>query len=183
MRLFWKKAPPQKVLPINDETSYEALLTVDFGSLITYPDENKDDFIENIRFAKIQAALGLQFDTISWANNCYDIFAGKRELQEISLHYSYDGTNYLLIDSYFDPIDQLDLIHVGFKTPASNENTLKYLCRDFYDNCETRIMYTEGTNAVFQNYPIHDETRKRFPQIMMPEYLKGKRIVKTAATL
>lgn len=159
--------------------TFEIKISVPFGELAHYPDEEVDFFIENPRFKSIRDLLGIQIDVVRWVNECYSILQGERNLSRIELFYSKDRMNYILLDNYIDPQDQLDFINIGIKTTREHSNRLKSLSREFNDACKyCGVHYEEGTSAIFKIYPIDEATLKRYVNAPESTYLKGKVVKK-----
>ena len=154
----------------------EILICAPFNLLIEYPDENEDLFVENPNFSSIKSLLQIDIDTITWANECYDILGGKRELQSIKLFYAKDGQNYILLNNYFDPYDQLDTVDIGIKGKPEVADELRVLSRRLFDDCKYKIAYQEGNGQVFSQYPIDEFSRKRYLSVPENKYLEGKKV-------
>lgn len=145
-------------------------------TLVTFPDEDKDDFIENSKFKAIREHLNIDIDIVGWYNRCIQIALGKNELQKIEIYYSLDELSYILLDNYRDPHDQLDLIGVGIKTTAELGSETRNLTRILNDESPYNIDYCEGSNPVFKLYPIDERSKKRYREPQISEYLNGKEI-------
>jgi hypothetical protein len=118
-------------------------------------------FIEKKEFKEIREFLGIEIDIYSWINDCHQNLQGEHNLRCISLFYSQNGENYILLNNYFDPIDQLDIVHVGVKTTFLNNKVLKSLTRVFSDVCEINISYQEGNSSISSFYPIDEIVLRR----------------------
>ena len=156
----------------------ELLFYICFSELVYYPDENEDIFIEKTEFRNIRELLGIEIDIQNWIRQCEKILQGERNLRSISLFYSKNKENYILLENYFDPIDQLDFVHVGVKTTFKNSKALKELGRAFSDVCKYNIDYTEGNSSIFKFYPIDDEKLKRYNTKPLIDLSKGKLVRK-----
>ncbi len=154
----------------------EVLITAPFNLLIKYPNDNEDIFIENPIFFTIRQVLQIELNTIQWANECYDILAGKRELQRIKLFYDKSKKNYILLDNYFDPLDQLDTISIGIKGADDVAEELRKVIRMLFEDCEYKIGYYEGNGQVFRYYPIDEITKKRYLKLPDNRVIKGQKI-------
>jgi hypothetical protein len=156
----------------------EILYTICFSELVRYPDENDDLFVERTEFKNVRDFLGIEIDVIDWINKCYNILEGERNLQSITLFYSKNKENYILLDSYFDPLDQLDFIQVGVKTTYKNNTLVKALGRKFSDICEYNISYEEGSGSIRKYYPIDEEDLRRRLHEPKIDLSKGKLVRK-----
>lgn len=152
----------------------EIRIVLPFDRLVYYPDDDDDTFFENPKFKSIRDHLGIHIDVINWVNGCHRILAGERHLHDITLFYARDKKSYILLDRYLDPVDQLDLINVGFKTVAEKGEVLRSLTRALNDESEYNIHYSEGSNAVFKIYPIDKESSNMYREKQKSPYLKGK---------
>jgi hypothetical protein len=144
--------------------------------LISYPDDNNDEYFENPTFKDIREYLNIEIDVNSWYNRCLQIAFGKKELQKIELYYSKDELSYILLDNYRDPYDQLDLIGIGVKTTNELGVEIRKLTRKLNDESPYNIYYCEGSNPIFKLYPIDERTKMRYQEPQISEYLKGKEI-------
>ncbi|ABG58568.1 hypothetical protein [Cytophaga hutchinsonii] len=146
------------------------------NTLVVYPDENKDEFIENPNFKVIRECLNIDIDITDWYNKCIQIALGKMELQKIEIYYSSDEESYILLDNYRDPYDELDLIGIGVKTTSELGEQVRKLTRILNDESPYNINYCEGCNSVFKLYPIDEKTKGRYKEPQKSEYLDGKEI-------
>lgn len=160
------------------EYNLELLFCICFSELVYYPDENEDIFIEKTEFRNIRELLGIEIDIQNWIRLCEKILQGERNLQSISLFYSKNKENYILLENYFDPIDQLDFVHVGVKTTFKNSKAVKELGRAFSDVCKYNISYEEGSSSIFRIFPIDSETLKRCNSKPFIDLSKGKLVRK-----
>lgn len=60
------------------------------NTLVIYPDEDMDEFIENPHLKIIIEYLNIDIGIIDWYNRCIQIAIGKMELQKIEIHYCPD---------------------------------------------------------------------------------------------
>ncbi|MBA6316899.1 hypothetical protein [Cellulophaga baltica] len=158
------------------EWDIEIKLFLPKNTLVIYPDENKDEFIENPNFKAIRECLNIEIDIVDWYNRCIQIALGKKELQKIEIYYSSDEQSYILLDNYRDPYDQLDLIGIGVKTTSELGEKVRKLTRVLNDESPYNINYCEGSNPVFKLYPIDEKTKSRYRETQKSEYLVGKEI-------
>ncbi len=156
----------------------ELLYSISFSELLHYPDDNDDSFIEKTEFKNIREFLEIEIDVQDWINQCYKILQGERNLQSITLFYSKNKENYILLDNYFDPTDQLDFVNVGIKTKNNNNKSLKTLGRKFSDICEYNISYEEGSSSIRKYYPIDEEDLRRRLHEPKIDLSKGKLVRK-----
>lgn len=160
------------------EKDLELLFCISFSDLIYYPDKNEDIFFEINEFKCIRDFLQIKINIFDWINQCHRILEGNKKLQCIKLFYSKNKESYILLDNYFDPFDQLDLITIGIKTINKNSSTLKILGRKFFDICEYNISYQEGCSSIRQFYPIDHEALKKVHTKPVNDLTKGKYIRK-----
>ena len=168
----------KKLLWNNMDYDLELLYSISFSELVCYPDENDDSFIEKVEFKNIREFLGIEIDVQDWINQCYNILQGERNLQSITLFYSSNKENYILLENYFDPTDQLDFVHVGIKTTNKNNKSLKIFGRKFSDTCEYNISYEEGSGSIRKYYPIDEEDLRRRVHEPKIDLSKGKLVRK-----
>jgi hypothetical protein len=160
------------------ENDLEICYSICFSELVYYPDENDDLFLERPEFKKIRDFLEIDIDVIEWINQCYEILGGDKNLQSINLYYSKDKESYILLENYFDPIDQLDIIQVGIKTTNNNKKLLKKLARAFSDECRYIISYEEGNSSISKYYPIDEKDLRRRLEDPKVDLSKGKLVRK-----
>lgn len=156
----------------------ELLYSICFSELVHYPDENDDSFIERIEFRAIRDFLEIEIDVIDWINQCHKILQGERHLQGINLYYSKNGENYILLENYFDPTDQLDFVNVGVKTIHNNNESLKALGRAFSDVCRYIVAYEEGSSSIRRFYPIDEKGLQHRVDEPKKDLSKGKLVRK-----
>lgn len=156
----------------------ELLYSICFSELVHYPDENDDSFIERLEFRAIRDFLEIEIDVIDWINQCHKILQGERHLQSINLYYSKNGENYILLESYFDPTDQLDFVNVGVKTIHNNNESLKALGRAFSDVCRYIVAYEEGSSSIRRFYPIDEKGLQHRVDEPKKDLSKGKLVRK-----
>jgi hypothetical protein len=53
----------------------------------------------------------------------------------------------IVLDTYRDPLDQLDMIQVGWRSQVEDYE-LRRLSRKFYDECEFAVRYQEGQSVL-----------------------------------
>ncbi|QXP54142.1 hypothetical protein [Cellulophaga sp. HaHa_2_1] len=154
----------------------EIILTLPSTALVTFPDENKDEYYENESFKVIREFLDIDININNWYNRCTQIAFGKKHLQKIELYYSKDDKSYILLDNYADPYDQLGLIGLGIKTTAELGADIRNLTRKLNDESNYNINYSEGSNLVFKLYPIDEKTKSKYREPQKSDYLQGKQI-------
>jgi len=155
----------------------EIKISIPFGDLITYPNEDSDKFIENNKLKSIRDYLKINIDILDWVYRIEKILEGNKKLCQIELHYSKDEDSYILLDNYLDPYDQLDIITIGFKTTAKKARKLRKLARLFNDDSIYNIDYREGAYSLFKNYPIDEKSKNKFLKPLISNYLNGKKII------
>jgi hypothetical protein len=156
------------------EYDLEICYSICFSELVYYPDENDDLLLERPEFKKIRDFLEIEINVIEWINQCYEILGGDKKLQSINVYYSKDYESYILLENYFDPIDQLDIIQVGIKTPNINKKLLKPLARNFSDACRYILSYEEGSSSISKQYPIDAKNLHRRIEDPKIDLSKGK---------
>lgn len=132
----------------------EIKMLIPFDELVLYPDDSRDEYIPDPGFQKIADYLHVQLDIPKLHDDlCKGLCEGKMH-PSISVYYA-DNTykNFILIDTYLDPTDQLDFILVGIRCTAENGGTIRQYAHDFYKNrCKYNVLYAEGNYVIRDHY-------------------------------
>ena len=154
----------------------EVKMMIPFDTLAIYPDDNVDEYDIEPTFVKIMKLLNVEFDVPRVVENLYDF---RTEKSSIEVHYSLDSfEEFIILDTYIDPTDQLDFIYIMFRCKACKGGELRRLAYKFYTNtCKYNVHYEEGCNILKSSIGI-DFTK---PDILhshnMKEILKEKKVV------
>lgn len=82
-------------------------------------------------------------------------------------------TSCIVLDTYRDPLDQLDMIQMGWRSQGE-DHELRRLSRKFYDECEFAVRYQEGQSVLseklredryprtFRYHAVFEQRMKRY---------------------
>ncbi|MCU6793383.1 hypothetical protein OB236_14850 [Paenibacillus sp. WQ 127069] len=132
----------------------EIKMIVPFHSIIFYPDDYKDEYIEEPTFKKLREFLNIE---INVSEIVEDLRKNRPRNSTISVYYSESSFNqFILFDSDMDPTDQLDLITVCIRCTAEYGGTIRLYAHEFYTNCcEYNVIYSEGSYVIRDLYKIN----------------------------
>lgn len=129
----------------------EIRMIIPYDSLIFYPDEYKDEHVEEPTFEKLRKHLDIDIDV---AEIIEEIRNKRGRINStMSIYYSeHSYSNFIIVDSELDPRDQLDLITICIRCTANLGGVIRKYAHEFYTNCcEYNIIYSEG-NYVIENH-------------------------------
>lgn len=132
----------------------EIRMIIPFHSLIFYPDDYKDEYVEEPTFEKLRKILNIDMNV---SEIIEEIRSNRGNINSaISIYYSEKTyKNFIIIDSEMDPTDQLDLITICIRCIATLGGVVRNYAHQFYTNCcEYNIIYSEGNYVVRNLYKI-----------------------------
>ncbi|MHC1683058.1 MAG: hypothetical protein AB6733_08935 [Clostridiaceae bacterium] len=144
----------------------EIRMFVPFDTIIFYPDDFKDEYIEEPSFRKIRELLNIDIDVLNIAEEIYR----DRKSSYISVYYSKDCfKNYILFDVDIGATDQLDLITICIRCSSEFGGMIRQYAHEFYTSrCSYNIIYSEGNNEIRKLYNIdfslYSEFYKNYPK-------------------
>ena len=126
----------------------EIRMRVPFESLILYPDNSGDEYVEEPIFKKIREVLGINLDISPIIENIY-------AKDSIMVHYAEDtDENYILFDINIGN-DQLDIITIGIRCTADVGGTVIQLAHELYSKRhQYNILYAEGNREIVSFYKM-----------------------------
>lgn len=115
------------------------------SDLVFYPDEQRDEYIPHPNFQAVMDVLSIHVPIeaiyeryFDHPVNTGDVLVFGREEQPGSC---------IVLDTYRDPLDQLDMIRFGWRTKENIEEVQR-LSRLLYDECEYAVCYSEGQSVL-----------------------------------
>lgn len=128
----------------------EIRMVVPFDTLVIYPDDNQDEYIEDPNFKRMREYLKINIDISSIIE---ELYINREKNGSISIYYSDDTSkNYILLDTHIDPTDQLDLITIGVCCSKEYGGIIRRYVHEFYAKCKYNISYSEGLKEITQLY-------------------------------
>ncbi|WP_160680865.1 hypothetical protein [Clostridium sp. C8-1-8] len=129
----------------------EIQMMVPFDTMVYYPDDFKDEYIEEPLFAKIREFLKIDLDVNSIVEELYKN-RGKNSC--ISIYYSNESfKDFILVDTEIDPSDQLDLIRICICCSKHYSGVIREYAHKFYaSRSKYNITYSEGFNEILRKY-------------------------------
>jgi hypothetical protein len=136
---------------------YHFLLTLSLTELVTYPDDYNDYYEEHSLVRELIRVLKIDFP-IKQIHERY--FNDPVNTGDVLLFKSNEGSNnFIIIDTYKDPFDQLDLVSFGAQVNSNDIVETREIFRRIYDKCRVPISYREGQGVLNEkstpsNYPM-----------------------------
>lgn len=154
----------------------EVKMMIPFDTLAIYPDDNVDEYYIEPTFVKIMKLLNVEFDVRRVIETLYEF---RTEKSSVEVHYSLDSfEEFIILDTYIDPTDQLDFIYIMFRSKACKGGELRRLAHKFYtDTCEYNVHYEEGCNIIKSSIGIDFTKPQTLNSRNMKKTLKGKKVV------
>ncbi|WP_315073564.1 hypothetical protein [uncultured Clostridium sp.] len=133
----------------------EIKMMIPFDSLVVYPSDDVDEYNIEPTFVKIMELLKVEFDVCRVIEALYSC---RNDKSAMEVHYSIDSfEEFIILDTYIAPTDQLDFIYIMFRSKYSKGGELRRLTHKFYtDTCKYNVYYEEG------NYIIKNSTKIDF---------------------
>jgi hypothetical protein len=138
---------------LDTQWDLEIQMLVPFDIMVYYPDDFKDEYIEEPLFVKIRECLKVDLDINSIVEELY-MNRGKNSC--ISIYYSDDSfKNFILIDTDIDPTDQLDLIRICIRCSKQYSGIIREYAHKFYaSRSKYNITYSEGADEISRKYDV-----------------------------
>lgn len=122
--------------------NYQFLMTLSITELVTYPDDDNDDVEEHILLNEILQEVEVHFPMkqiyeryLDDPVNTGDVLMYKSNVR---------ATDYIIIDTYKEPYDQIDLVRFGAQVSGNKIIKTRERFRKLYDQCGVHIRYQEG---------------------------------------
>ncbi|OWA33480.1 hypothetical protein B9G55_22745 [Saccharibacillus sp. O16] len=127
--------------------TYQFLITLSIGELIFYPDEFEDDHEADERVRQLAEQLEIAFPMTEIYDRHLEM---KINTGDVLLYRGARRGGCLVIDTYREPYDQLNVVRFGGQIFDEDERlpNVKRLFRELYDGCETKIRYEEGQGVL-----------------------------------
>ncbi|MFE5322109.1 hypothetical protein ACFQ88_25880 [Paenibacillus sp. NPDC056579] len=131
----------------------EIKMIVPYDSIIFYPDEYKDEYIEEPAFKKLREFLSIE---INVSEIVEDLNNNRLRNSPVFIYYSERSfDNFIILDTERDPTDQLDLITICIRCTAKSGGVVRRYAHEFYTSrCNYNIIYYEGNNLIKSLYKI-----------------------------
>ena len=133
----------------------EIKMRIPFNCLVFYPNDSKEEYISDPDFQKIADYLNIKIDIPElYKDVCRELHGEAKYNPAISVYYA-DNTyrNFILIDTYRDPTDQLDLIFVCIRCTGDKGGTIRKNAHEFYiKRCKYNVIYAEGNYVIRDHY-------------------------------
>lgn len=126
---------------------YEFNITASISELVWYPDEWSDEYKVHPNFQAVMDRLGITVPVRDIYERYFDSPVNSGHV--LVFHEVEDSVSCIVLDTYRDPLDQLDLIHLGWRS-HSRDNEIRRLSRKFYDECEFAVRYQEGQSVLYE---------------------------------
>lgn len=136
---------------------YQFLITLSISELVYYPNDDEDLFVADAWFRKVVDLIDVDVNIEEIYERYYECPVDTGDI----LFFTSKSLNnaYILIDSFKEGTDQLDLVRLGVQVEDKTlVLTLKEILRKLYDKCRVPISYKEGQGVLyniskFENYP------------------------------
>ncbi|NGZ76936.1 hypothetical protein [Saccharibacillus alkalitolerans] len=138
--------------------NYQFLITLSISELIFYPDEFEEYHEAQAAVRQLAEELGIDFPM----TEIYDRYLKMRvNTGDVLLFRAGSGKNLIVIDTYREPYDQLNVVRFGAQIAGTDERlpSVRRLFRELHDGCEVQIRYEEGQGILHNminpaNYPL-----------------------------
>ncbi|MFE0597964.1 hypothetical protein [Paenibacillus lactis] len=126
----------------NRMQTYQFLMAIPITELVTYIDDDSDEYVEDPVFMDLRKALDIDIPVTTIYERYLDVpvHSGDVLMYASRSH----GDHFVVLDTYRDPVDQLDLIRIGFGCTKEKVAVVRQLVRQLYDRSDTFIHYEEG---------------------------------------
>ncbi|MBX8943707.1 MULTISPECIES: hypothetical protein [Lysinibacillus] len=150
--------------------TYDFWMMASIMELVEYPDETSDDYIAHPTLQTIMDVLEIQVPIAEIYERYFGqsihtghvlVFANKKQPHVC-----------VVLDTYRDPLDQLDLIQFGWRVNTKDVHLVRQLTRKLFDNCEERIRYEEGQSILYQVLQEQHYPRKLYYETLYEQQLK-----------
>ncbi|MCM3783502.1 hypothetical protein M3231_10990 [Neobacillus mesonae] len=123
-------------------SNYQFLMTISISDLVEFEDDFIDACYEKESFKQLRESVDVSIPTVKMYE---EYLEAPVDSGDVYLYASKEESlNYILLDLYRDPYDQLDLIRLGISTIEEKYKRVKELARRVYDQSGLNINYLEG---------------------------------------
>lgn len=150
---------------------YEFNITASISELVWYPDELSDEYRVHPNFKAVMDRLGIAVPVEEIYERYFDSPVNSGH---VLVFQEMEGpTSCIVLDTYRDPLDQLDMIQMGWRSQGE-DHELRRLSRKFYDECEFAVRYQEGQSVLseklredryprtFRYHAVFEQRMKRY---------------------
>lgn len=154
----------------------EIKMMIPFDTLAVYPNDDVDEYNIEPTFVKIMELLNVEFDVFRIIETLYSCRSDK---SAIEVHYSLDSFDeFIVLDTYIDPTDQLDFIYIMFRSKYSKGGELRRLTHKFYtDTCKYNVYYEEGNNIIKNSTKIDFTKPDKLRLNEIKKIIENKKII------
>ncbi|WP_049828191.1 hypothetical protein [Paenibacillus polymyxa] len=121
---------------------YHFFATLSITELINYPDDDNDYFEGHFLIREIVSILKIDFPIKQIYERYFNDSVNTGDV--LLFHSKKDSSHFILIDTFKDPYDQLDLIRIGVQITSNDIDKIRVLFRQLYDKSSIFINYREG---------------------------------------
>lgn len=154
----------------------EIKMRIPFDVLAVYPDDGVDEYNIEPTFVEIMKLLNVEFDVCRIVETLYRCRSGE---SAIEVHYSLDSFDeFIILDTYIEPTDQLDFIYIMFRSKDSKGGELRELAHRFYtDTCKYNVYYEEGYNVIKKSTNIDFTKPDKLYSKDIKKAVEGKKLI------
>ncbi|WP_090738671.1 hypothetical protein [Paenibacillus sp. Mc5Re-14] len=121
---------------------YHFFATLSITELINYPDDDNDYFEGHFLIREIVSILRIDFPIKQIYERYFNDSVNTGDV--LLFNSKKDSSHFILIDTFKDPYDQLDLIRIGVQITSNDIDKIRVLFRQLYDKSSIFINYHEG---------------------------------------
>ncbi|MDY8022005.1 hypothetical protein [Paenibacillus polymyxa] len=121
---------------------YHFFATISITELVDYPDDDNDYYEEHFLIREIVSTLKIDFPIKQIYERYFDDSINTGDV--LLFKSKKDSNNSILIDTFKDPYDQLDLVRFGVQITSNDIDKIRVLFRQLYDKSSILINYHEG---------------------------------------
>ncbi|MFT9367353.1 hypothetical protein [Paenibacillus polymyxa] len=121
---------------------YHFFATLSITELINYPDDDNDYFEGHFLIREIVSILKIDFPIKQIYERYFNDSVNTGDV--LLFNSKKDSSHFILIDTFKDPYDQLDLIRIGVQITSNDIDKIRVLFRQLYDKSSIFINYHEG---------------------------------------
>ncbi|PAB60334.1 hypothetical protein [Anaeromicrobium sediminis] len=154
----------------------EVKMMIPFDLLAKYPDDDIDEYIIHPKFVEIMKLLNVEFDVRRIIETLYRQRSGKSAFQ---VHYSTETfEEFIILDTYIDATDQLDLIYIMFRSKDVKGGSLRKLTHSFYtETCPYNVYYEEGSYVIKTSTTLDFTKPSKLQTDEVRRALKDKKVI------
>ncbi|KOR89132.1 hypothetical protein [Paenibacillus solani] len=125
--------------------NYEFSITASMSELVWFPDEWADEYQVHPNFKAVMDWLGISVPVSDIYERYFESPVNSGHI--LVFEQTSDSTSCIVLDTYRDPLDQMDVIRLGWRSKYEDRE-IRRISRKFYDECEFAIRYQEGQSVL-----------------------------------